>query len=508
MLNVTKLMPGYPQSGTVTITNTGDDAGGLVRHGANLVRHAGPGGGSPRPRSSTSRSRATADVTSSTASSTSLGTVDLGAWAVGQTATSLHRRAARHRPGRRRQRVPGLGGVASTSTGSSPPSARTAAPAAMAPVARTRPPRDPVAAGGLGRALLGLVCLVLIATLLPPLLGYQRYVRGRRLDGADDPPRVGDLRRGRPSRPGSRSATSSPTSRPATRHALDAPDRLAASSIPTGRGSSAPRATPTPRRTAAVHARPAVQARVKRSPSPTWATSSCCSPPAARMLCSSLPAVRSRCHARAAVARRRPPAGAARMRRRSRPGALAARPLLAMPATDANFNRLREHRDASTTETRRVLPRLLVRRAPTRRGSPAFAVKRGSRPAVHAGPRAPRARGRARRLQERPRTTIRACSRVQARHHAAGRRHRSPCTARCCPTPPRAAAAHRLSFTPARRRPTAATVTLTPGEQALARTFGIDEAQRLPGQQLLYHPVGSPSATRATRATSSPTRSP
>ena len=31
-------------------------------------------------------------------------------------------------------------------------------------------------AGGLGRALLGLVCLVLIATLIPPLLGYQRYV--------------------------------------------------------------------------------------------------------------------------------------------------------------------------------------------------------------------------------------------------------------------------------------------------------------------------------------------
>ena len=33
-----------------------------------------------------------------------------------------------------------------------------------------------VAAGGLGRALLGLVCLVLIATLVPPLLGYQRFV--------------------------------------------------------------------------------------------------------------------------------------------------------------------------------------------------------------------------------------------------------------------------------------------------------------------------------------------
>jgi signal peptidase I len=31
-------------------------------------------------------------------------------------------------------------------------------------------------AGGLGRVLLGLVCLVLIATLIPPLLGYQRYV--------------------------------------------------------------------------------------------------------------------------------------------------------------------------------------------------------------------------------------------------------------------------------------------------------------------------------------------
>jgi signal peptidase len=31
-------------------------------------------------------------------------------------------------------------------------------------------------AGGLGRVLLGLVCLALVATLVPPLLGYQRYV--------------------------------------------------------------------------------------------------------------------------------------------------------------------------------------------------------------------------------------------------------------------------------------------------------------------------------------------
>lgn len=33
-----------------------------------------------------------------------------------------------------------------------------------------------VAAGGLGRAVLGLACLVLIATLVPGLFGYQRYV--------------------------------------------------------------------------------------------------------------------------------------------------------------------------------------------------------------------------------------------------------------------------------------------------------------------------------------------
>ena len=31
-------------------------------------------------------------------------------------------------------------------------------------------------AGGLARALLGLVCLVLVATLLPPMFGYQRFV--------------------------------------------------------------------------------------------------------------------------------------------------------------------------------------------------------------------------------------------------------------------------------------------------------------------------------------------
>ena len=33
-----------------------------------------------------------------------------------------------------------------------------------------------VTAGGLARVLLGLLCLVLIATLIPPLLGYQRFV--------------------------------------------------------------------------------------------------------------------------------------------------------------------------------------------------------------------------------------------------------------------------------------------------------------------------------------------
>jgi signal peptidase len=33
-----------------------------------------------------------------------------------------------------------------------------------------------VAAGGLGRLVLGLACLVLIATLVPGLFGYQRYV--------------------------------------------------------------------------------------------------------------------------------------------------------------------------------------------------------------------------------------------------------------------------------------------------------------------------------------------
>ena len=33
-----------------------------------------------------------------------------------------------------------------------------------------------VAAGGLGRAVLGLGCLLLIATLVPGLLGYQRFV--------------------------------------------------------------------------------------------------------------------------------------------------------------------------------------------------------------------------------------------------------------------------------------------------------------------------------------------
>jgi len=33
-----------------------------------------------------------------------------------------------------------------------------------------------VAAGGLGRALLGLACLVVIATLVPGLFGYQRFV--------------------------------------------------------------------------------------------------------------------------------------------------------------------------------------------------------------------------------------------------------------------------------------------------------------------------------------------
>ena len=46
----------------------------------------------------------------------------------------------------------------------------------MAPSPATARRATLAVAGGLGRAVIGLVCLVLIATLIPPLLGYQRYV--------------------------------------------------------------------------------------------------------------------------------------------------------------------------------------------------------------------------------------------------------------------------------------------------------------------------------------------
>jgi hypothetical protein len=83
ILEITKLMPGVPQTGTVTITNTGDAAAGSSLTADNLVSAAGPNGGVLAPQLDVSIERDGAPLWSGKLSA--LSSVDLGTWAVGQS---------------------------------------------------------------------------------------------------------------------------------------------------------------------------------------------------------------------------------------------------------------------------------------------------------------------------------------------------------------------------------------------------------------------------------------
>ena len=83
ILDVSKLMPGVPQSGTVTITNTGDAAVGSSLTAGGLASPAGPNGGVLAPQLDVTITRDGAPLWSGKLSA--LSSVDLGAWAVGQS---------------------------------------------------------------------------------------------------------------------------------------------------------------------------------------------------------------------------------------------------------------------------------------------------------------------------------------------------------------------------------------------------------------------------------------
>jgi hypothetical protein len=85
VLNVTKLMPGVPQSGTVTITNTGDAAGGSTLTAGNLSSPAGPNGGVLAPQLDVEITRDGAQIYAGKLAG--LSNIDLGAWTVGQADT-------------------------------------------------------------------------------------------------------------------------------------------------------------------------------------------------------------------------------------------------------------------------------------------------------------------------------------------------------------------------------------------------------------------------------------
>jgi hypothetical protein len=83
VLSVTKLMPGVPQTGTVTITNTGDAAGGSSLTASNLLSPAGPNGGILAPQLGVKISRDGTQIYNGKLSG--LTSLNLGAWAVAQS---------------------------------------------------------------------------------------------------------------------------------------------------------------------------------------------------------------------------------------------------------------------------------------------------------------------------------------------------------------------------------------------------------------------------------------
>jgi spore coat-associated protein N len=84
-LNITKLMPGTPQSGDIELVSTGDDAAHSYLRASNLVDTPGPGGGNLSPDLDLEiRDTLTGTVVFDDKLD-QLATVDLGAWDAGVT---------------------------------------------------------------------------------------------------------------------------------------------------------------------------------------------------------------------------------------------------------------------------------------------------------------------------------------------------------------------------------------------------------------------------------------
>lgn len=85
-LNITKLMPGTPKTGTIQLQNTGDDAAAAFLRASALVDTPGPGGGALSPVLDLEiRDMVTNTVVFATNKLDQLGTVNLGPWTGGTT---------------------------------------------------------------------------------------------------------------------------------------------------------------------------------------------------------------------------------------------------------------------------------------------------------------------------------------------------------------------------------------------------------------------------------------
>jgi hypothetical protein len=82
VLSVTKLMPGVPQTGTVKLTNTGDNATALTLKASNLSSPAGPNGGVLASQLDLTIKRNGTSVWSGKLNT--LNTLNLGPWNAGQ----------------------------------------------------------------------------------------------------------------------------------------------------------------------------------------------------------------------------------------------------------------------------------------------------------------------------------------------------------------------------------------------------------------------------------------
>ncbi len=84
-LNIDKLMPGTPKSGTIQLQNTGDDAAGSSLVASGLVDTPGPGGGDLSPELDLEIRDTVTNTVVFDDKLDQLATVDLSAWDAGDT---------------------------------------------------------------------------------------------------------------------------------------------------------------------------------------------------------------------------------------------------------------------------------------------------------------------------------------------------------------------------------------------------------------------------------------